>query len=82
VTTATIHLPEELKQSAEHIAQSRGVTLDEFVCDSLRQSLQQVEDRDQMFNTDPLFADRAVFTGEAPSDLSAEHDYYLYGDGK
>lgn len=29
---------------------------------------------------DPLFADEAVFDGEAPEDLSLRHDDYLYGD--
>ena len=32
----TLHLPEELCQLAEVAAQSRGMSLDEFVCDSLK----------------------------------------------
>ncbi len=70
----TLHLPEELCQLAEVAAQSRGMSLDEFVCDSLKASLGQTAD------TDAFFADRAVFDGDAPEDLSVDHDRYLYGE--
>jgi len=70
----TLHLPEELCQLAEVAARNRGMSLDEFVCNSLKTSLGRTAD------PDPFFADRAVFDGDAPEDLSAEHDRYLYGE--
>ena len=74
MVATTLHLPEELRQLAEVAAQSRGMSLDEFVCDSLKTSLGHAAD------ADPFFADKAVFHGDAPEDLSAEHDRYLYGE--
>ncbi|GAG05032.1 unnamed protein product, partial [marine sediment metagenome] len=29
---------------------------------------------------DPFFSDNAVYVGEAPRDLSVNHDGYLYGE--
>jgi len=29
---------------------------------------------------DPLFADTAVWSGDAPEDLSRDHDRYLFGE--
>ena len=63
MTTTTVHLPDELRQRAEFMAKTRGITLDELVCDSLRLSLRQVAETDPLFKTDPLFADQAVFRG-------------------
>ena len=74
MVATTLHLPEELRQLAEVVAQSRGMSLDEFVCDSLKASL------GQSAGADPFFADKAVFDGDAPDDLSEKHDRYLYGE--
>ena len=74
MVTTTLHLPEEVRQQAELMAQRRGISLDEFVCDPLKHSLAQVP------TADSFFADHAVFQGEVPADISAEHDKYLYGD--
>ena len=71
----TVELPTELKLKAEQAAQARGVSLSDFVRESLEWVLaQRVDD-------DPLFADTAVFSGKAPKDLAARHDDYLYGEG-
>ena len=32
------------------------------------------------WSEDPLFKDVPVYDGPVPADLSARHDYYLYGD--
>jgi hypothetical protein len=31
---------------------------------------------------DPFFSDKTVFSGKSPSDLSANHDDYLYGSNE
>ena len=74
MVATTLHLPEDLRQQAELMAQRRGISLDEFVCDSLKLSLAQLP------SADSFFSDRAVFHGDVPADISAEHDKYLYGD--
>ena len=69
----TIMLPPELKARAEREAGIRGVSLGELIRLSLEAALSH--DRGE----DPLFADKAVFRGDAPEDLSTDHDAYLYG---
>jgi len=73
MNTTTVRLPEELRQRAERAAQSRGISLEQFIQQSLKVAL------GQMAENDPLFADQAVFRGPGPSDCAAEHDRYLYG---
>lgn len=72
--TTMIELPATLKRKVEQAASARGLSLDEFVQEVLEWVLVQPD------ATDPLFTDAAVYTGEAPADLSAHHDQYLYGD--
>ena len=67
----TVQVPDELRDKAVLAAQRRGLTLDEFI----RLCLSSAVDRGQ----DALFSDSAVFTGDAPSDISKNHDRYLYG---
>jgi len=73
MTTTTVRLPEGLKLLAERAAQSRGISLEQFI----RQSLKEV--LGQMAENDSLFVDRAVFRDDGPSDFAVEHDRYLYG---
>jgi hypothetical protein len=68
----TIRVPDELRDKAILVARQRGLTLDEFV----QFCLSSVVDREQ----DPLFCDSAVYSGDAPSDASKNHDRYLYGE--
>lgn len=70
----TIEIPDKLKTMAEQAALARGLSLDEFVRQSLEWILAHPAE------TDPLFTDEAVYTGEAPVDLSENHDQYLYGN--
>lgn len=67
-------LPESLKERAMREARERGVSFGEFIRESLSAMLAQTR------GTDSLLADKAVFQGKAPSDLSSDHDRYLYGD--
>lgn len=69
-----VSFPDDLGNQAEQAAQQRGIAVDEFV----RQCVAATVGKDR--SQDPLFADIAVWTGEAPSDLSARHDDYLYGE--
>ena len=68
----TVRVSDELRDKAVLAARQRGLTLDEFV----RVCLSSVVDREQ----DPLFCDSVVFSGDVPSDISKNHDRYLYGD--
>ncbi len=77
MTRTTIMLPRTLKAKAEDAARRKGVSLGELIrqalAATLRGSLRGKE-------TDPLFADTAVYRGPVPSDTSAKHDKYLYED--
>ncbi|MEE8277601.1 MAG: CopG family transcriptional regulator [Thermoanaerobaculia bacterium] len=72
----TVMLPEKLKVKAKRRASQEGVSLGELIRRSLAQTLLQ---EPAAVSDDPLFADDAVFRGEAPADLAAEHDRHLYG---
>lgn len=74
MNATTVRLPEELKVLAERAAQRRGISLEQFICQSLKAALGQLADND------PLFADQRMFRDDGPSDCAAEHDGYLYGE--
>lgn len=73
----TIMLPETLKRRASQRAASQGVSLGKFIRKAIAANLDRGAVADA---SDPLFADAEVFTGEAPTDLAANHDQYLYGE--
>jgi hypothetical protein len=68
----SVPFPENLREKAEAVARERGMTFDEFV----RRCVSNTVDRVRA--TDPLFADKRIFAGDAPTDLSGNHDRYLY----
>lgn len=68
----TVQVPDDLRDKIARAAQHRGMSLNAFV----RSCLASAVDR----GADPLFSDSAVFVGDAPSDLSVNHDDYLSGD--
>jgi hypothetical protein len=73
----TIMLPADLRRRSTRRARERGVSFGELVRESLSAELDRAPvSRD----ADPLFADGAVYKGQSPSNLAAEHDAYLYGD--
>lgn len=74
----TIMLPPDLKMRAQRLAQERGISLGVLIREALASALEAAGDDRR--NNDPLFADDAVFTGDAPSDLAQHHDQYLYAD--
>ena len=69
----SVPFPEDLRDKAEAAARQRGLTLDEFV----RRCVSTTIDHGRM--RDPLFTDKEAFAGKVPSDLSENHDRYLYG---
>ncbi|MCU0980452.1 MAG: ribbon-helix-helix domain-containing protein [Pirellulaceae bacterium] len=69
-----ISLSPELKAKVEREANARGMSLPDFV----RESLEQVVAR--RLSDDPLFADTAVYRDDGPTDFASNHDEYLYGD--
>jgi len=71
----SVPFPDDLWGQAEAAARERGISLDEFVRRCVSTTVRQNR------ANDPLFADRAVFEGDVPPDLSANHDHYLY-DGE
>lgn len=72
----TVMLPPELKERAISRARERGISLGEFLRESLVIALSSRVAKNR--KDDPLFSDRAVFEGAAPSDLAKHHDRYLY----
>jgi hypothetical protein len=71
----TIMLPAELKHRAKWLAREEGRSLGELVRESLEKRLAQ-----DTRGHDPFFSDTAVFEGDVPSDLSINHDNYLYDE--
>ena len=73
----TIILPNDLKMRAVKKARKQGISLGEFIRQALKLALQPSKSQ---YQTDPFFHDERLFTGETPSDLSKNHDTYLYGE--
>lgn len=75
----TIMLPPELKARAAKYSQLKGISLGQLIREALEKEVMGEGNMNQ--SLDPFFSDREVYRGDAPSDLSAEHDRYLY-EGK
>ena len=73
----TIMMPDDLKIRAVKRADSLGISLGEFIRDSLERNLKS--DNLVIF-VDTYLGDDAVYDGDAPTDLAQNHDKYLYGD--
>lgn len=69
-----ITLPPELKAKIEREANARGMSVSDFVRESLEHAVTQEPSEDSMF------ADTAVYRDGGPNDLASNHDGYLYGD--
>jgi hypothetical protein len=69
-----ISLPPELKAKLEREANARGMSVSDFVRQTLENALVQTQ------ADDPLFADTAVYRDDGPIDFASNHDNYLYGD--
>ena len=73
----TVMIPDDLKIRAARRAHSLGVSLGEFIRDSLERNLKS--DKAASLD-DPYMADIAVYEGDIPLDIAQNHDKYLYGD--
>jgi hypothetical protein len=69
-----ISLSPDLMEKVEREAQARGMSLPDFVRQSLEWAIAQNP------AADPLFADDAVYRDDGPDDYAAHHDDYLYGE--
>lgn len=74
----TIMLPPTLKLEAQQLAREKGVSLGDLIRQALAVLLR--DNCQEAVVADPLFADTAVWSGDAPDDLSRDHDRYLYGE--
>ena len=70
-------LPETLHERALRRAQEKGVSLGQFIRDSLTAAL--LSERVGS-GGDSLLRDDAVHRGAVPKDTAQEHDRYLYGE--
>ena len=77
MTRTTVMMPEDLKIRAARRANAVGISLGEFIRESLEKALRTnpVGSLD-----DPFLNDNAVFGGDTPVDLALDHDKYLYED--
>lgn len=73
----TVMLPPKLKLRAKRKAKAMGISFGELVRESLAAGLLAGNGGKKR---DPFFGDCAVWQGKTPSDLSLNHDEYLYGD--
>ena len=69
-----ITLSPALIAKIEREANARGMSLPDFVRESLEQAIAHKP------SDDPLFADTAVYRDDGPADFASNHDGYLYGD--
>ncbi|MFO7905671.1 MAG: CopG family transcriptional regulator [Pirellulaceae bacterium] len=69
-----LSLSPELKAKIECEANDRGMSVPDFVRESLERAVAQKR------SEDPLFADTAVYSDDGPNDFASNHDEYLYGD--
>jgi len=69
-----IALPPELTARIEREANARGISVAEFVRESLEHAIALERPED------PLFADTAVYHDDGSDDFASNHDEYLYGD--
>lgn len=70
----TILLPDDLKRRAAGFARQQGISLAELIREALEAQLAAKV----KFADDPLFAALEPIDSDAPADLAANHDYYLY----
>jgi hypothetical protein len=74
----TIMIPSELKTRASLHAKKIGMSLGGFIRESLEKAMQVENHRSGEDDVDPFFSDKTVYSGKSPSDLSVNHDDYLY----
>ncbi len=70
----TVMLPSSLKTKAQIFAHKEGVSLGELVREALKSKLSSV-----ITTQDPFFDDETYYECKISSDISINHDQYLYG---
>ncbi|MGH7128318.1 MAG: CopG family transcriptional regulator, partial [Planctomycetaceae bacterium] len=79
----TVLLPPELKARATRWAKEKGVSLGEVIREALAALVARPPARQEPGqrprSEDPFFKDHEVWDGEGPTDISVNHDKYLYG---
>jgi hypothetical protein len=78
----TIMIPNELKTRATRHAKKIGMSLGGFIREALEKAMEVENHRSGKDDEDPFFSDKTVFSGKSPSDLSANHDDYLYASNE
>ena len=73
-------LPEDLKIRAEKAAYSRNISFAELIRESITLFLASAKKDQNSPVKDPFYSDTIVYTQNAETDLSANHDRYLYGE--
>lgn len=71
----TIMLPSSLKVAVMRLAKQQGVSLGEFIRESLKLKITK---QTNITVRDPFFAFNKTFSGSTPTDLAKNHDDYLY----
>lgn len=71
----TIVLPADLKFQAQRLAHQKHISLAELIRDALKA---QIEKFSQTKKSNAFFEDRNFFKGQAPKDISVNHNDYLY----
>ena len=73
----TVKIPEALKTRVVKRANSMGISLGEFIRDSLKKKLKS---NPHEAADDSFLNNNSVYKGDTPADLSRNHDQYLYVD--
>lgn len=78
----TLMLPIELKERAQRIARTRGISFGELMRQSLESTV-VTEESKRTLDDDPFWADLRNLPPaelEGPTDAAANHDHYLYDE--
>ena len=79
-----IYLPEEIKREIDHIAKIQGKTKAEITRKVMEEGLKVMKPQKSQSAESLLHFSKGAskFTGNAPTDLSLNHDYYIWGGQK
>jgi hypothetical protein len=78
----TVVLPARLKQLATRRARQRKISFAEFTRLAIMKAVREPlpKQNQQRRGKDPIFWDVPVYDGPGPSDVSVNHDKYLYDE--
>lgn len=75
MTRTTLTLPQKLKAKAEREARRQGVSLEQFIRESVERNLEGSAATQR--TPHPFFDDPFVIEDDGPTDLAENHDRYL-----